>query len=1130
MAIAIGQITLTDVHDGAQTEIQYASNTSLTTAPTSGWSASVPAPQSGYFVWRRERVVLSDGTTEPWKVTRTTGESGAKGDKGDKGDTGEPGIDGNDGTSITSVDVEYAISTSSTTAPTTGWDTNSPTWEDGKYIWSRTKTTYSVGDPTYTSPVCITGGKGETGSTGPVGQGIESITEEYYLSTSKTTQTGGSWGPTPPTWSTGKYLWTRSKIVYKNPADTKYTTPVCDSSWEAVNEIQVGGVNLLKNSQTEKTTSPREHMYYVDAHEILKDFVGKSLTFSFDIKVAVPGSVQFYSTNNARYRIPTTSIPNVTTEFKRVGLTLPISDANNGKTVSYLEFYGIYDSGRFVTVKNMKIETGNVATAWTPAPEDSLPPSIQSSGTTLSVVGGKLDINGEEIRIPSYSQNLTGDGQGYVVWTGSAVQFVIMEPQQSGVNWLPYNGGSAIGVQYILGKFKKTGTTIYDIATITPISPDGFTKEHFMEILADRDSDQFEAWAEALGVEQLFESLAVWDFFADKIKVNTLEISKTVGGELFKLLFTNNGDAVYPILNAYKGSKKVFELDSGDGSVYIEGTGNFSGKVTHEAMETVAHESGSNINLSNTKNLWSTDQLYSGLSSVSTNGTINSASGSYKGVSINGISRLPSSSSRGLISTSSEPTSIWYRYDNYYMLQSVFTVPPGSYYITIQFEARREDSRGRAYIVKNPTSTPVGGTATNPGTILKTLNTSSDEYETITYSSTCTPGEKFSVWIKGYEDRRKGGQATYARNAYYYFYTITGPGVLLRYTNNTYGVISPGQYLDDTFTLSSPQSWSSTNNRNFVKGTNLFNHSVVKNLQAGIGYPASGTAVVDTLSAGSKTYTVEMVRRDANGVTLGTTEGMIQIVAWGGQGSSQGVYDNLSTSITLIAQPRSIKVSALLPKTHPQTPQHDLHIIGTGTEPFQYIYSNNIVDPSSIERKKNVNSKIDSSIELLKKLNVVTFIYKDDPEEFVHTGLIAEEAPEELITANKDGISLGDTVGILVKAVQELAGRVAEFENNDSWQSRRELLLGRPNGKIREYLYASLNCKLAGDELGGDLDASRPFYQNMTVDEMTRQYLLYKGDDEVLAQAYLDGKNEAKAYIRSLFIEDADADENGGIE
>ena len=32
------------------------------------------------------------------------------------------------------------------------------------------------------------------------------------------------------------YLWTRNKIVYKNPASTAYTAPVCDSSWEAANK------------------------------------------------------------------------------------------------------------------------------------------------------------------------------------------------------------------------------------------------------------------------------------------------------------------------------------------------------------------------------------------------------------------------------------------------------------------------------------------------------------------------------------------------------------------------------------------------------------------------------------------------------------------------------------------------------------------------------------------------------------------------------------------------------------------------------------------------------------------------------------------------------------------------------
>jgi hypothetical protein len=76
------------------------------------------------------------------------------------------GIQGPAGTSITSVDVEYAISTSNITAPTTGWSTTSPAWEDGKYLWARTKTTYSVGEPTYTNPACITGGKGETGDPG----------------------------------------------------------------------------------------------------------------------------------------------------------------------------------------------------------------------------------------------------------------------------------------------------------------------------------------------------------------------------------------------------------------------------------------------------------------------------------------------------------------------------------------------------------------------------------------------------------------------------------------------------------------------------------------------------------------------------------------------------------------------------------------------------------------------------------------------------------------------------------------------------------------------------------------------------------------------------------------------------
>lgn len=79
---------------------------------------------------------------------------------------------------------------------------------------------------------------GNDGSNGINGQGVTSITEEFYLSTSKSYQSGGSWSSSPPTWINGRYMWVRTKVVYNNPTSTVYTTPLCDGAWEAINGIQ----------------------------------------------------------------------------------------------------------------------------------------------------------------------------------------------------------------------------------------------------------------------------------------------------------------------------------------------------------------------------------------------------------------------------------------------------------------------------------------------------------------------------------------------------------------------------------------------------------------------------------------------------------------------------------------------------------------------------------------------------------------------------------------------------------------------------------------------------------------------------------------------------------------------------
>lgn len=44
--------------------------------------------------------------------------------------------------SIDSIETEYASHSKNNETPTSGWSTTSPTWEEGKYIWQRTKTVY----------------------------------------------------------------------------------------------------------------------------------------------------------------------------------------------------------------------------------------------------------------------------------------------------------------------------------------------------------------------------------------------------------------------------------------------------------------------------------------------------------------------------------------------------------------------------------------------------------------------------------------------------------------------------------------------------------------------------------------------------------------------------------------------------------------------------------------------------------------------------------------------------------------------------------------------------------------------------------------------------------------------------
>lgn len=76
---------------------------------------------------------------------------------------------------------------------------------------------------------------GANGEQGAPGVSATAIQPQYYLSTSDTVQTGGTWGDTCPEWEAGKFIWTRSKCSWSNGTET-FTTPVLSQGINKANE------------------------------------------------------------------------------------------------------------------------------------------------------------------------------------------------------------------------------------------------------------------------------------------------------------------------------------------------------------------------------------------------------------------------------------------------------------------------------------------------------------------------------------------------------------------------------------------------------------------------------------------------------------------------------------------------------------------------------------------------------------------------------------------------------------------------------------------------------------------------------------------------------------------------------
>lgn len=143
--------------------------------------------------------------------------------------------------------------------------------------------------------------------------------------------------------------------------------------------LQIGGRNLLTNTESwESTGSASGSAYGVfrnNLNDLFASLLGKEVTFSFDVKIdttdGTPGRVRLYCSNGSpKYTFPQKTFSGITNQYQRVTYTTTITEISGNTGQAKIEFWGVDSKTTKIYIRYFKLEKGNRATDWTPAPED----------------------------------------------------------------------------------------------------------------------------------------------------------------------------------------------------------------------------------------------------------------------------------------------------------------------------------------------------------------------------------------------------------------------------------------------------------------------------------------------------------------------------------------------------------------------------------------------------------------------------------------------------------------------------------------------------------------------------------------------------------------------------------------
>lgn len=374
-------------------------------------------------------------STDPTKYTWQL----VKGAQGPKGDQGIKGTDGTNG-KTSYLHIAYANSADGKT----GFDvsnssgklyigqytdfTQADSTNPASYSWTKIKGEQGPqGNTGATGPQGI---QGNTGPTGPTGNGVKSTAVTYQASASATSAPIGTWSDSPVATSASlPYMWTRTIITYTdNTTSTSYSVGCTPEG------VSVGGRNYALKTSKEWS----EYWTPSSGANICRSICVVSIPNTFKNGAVFTTTIEVEWTNFSasggtfsiwmqgsqdggwNYSNPFTyNLLNINSTSGSKVFT--VTNKWNGEATNYeIAFRCDYSSGSGkLRWRRLKVESGNKATDWSPAPEDQV-----AVGDVVNQVNSELKIDGNSIALTTghftiSAKNLTLDSAGNATFSGT---------------------------------------------------------------------------------------------------------------------------------------------------------------------------------------------------------------------------------------------------------------------------------------------------------------------------------------------------------------------------------------------------------------------------------------------------------------------------------------------------------------------------------------------------------------------------------------------------------------------------------------------------------------------------------------------------------------------------------------